>query len=346
MPVKLGVKLKRIRESLGLTQEELSKAVALSSEFISLIEIGKRAPSLVSLRKIAGHLKKDISYFLTEEVNAFDILLHDKKLGKKAKYEIKKFRSFCEDYLKLEEITGKRLEIAPQYHTYNPEKMAEEERRRLGIGDEPIKDIFLLLEMNGLRILRKSLPSEVQIAGLFVFFEAEQAAFALVNNSQPYGQQALMAAHAYCHYLKDRTEGPILDNFDILIDEYVPLYHPREKFAQEFALNFILPQKKLGYIILKELRTKRIKFEDVIYLKRYFGININVMLKTLHKLGYLPFPRFNEFSKIDHLAYEKSLFGDLIGDGIPSTGRGKTISSDRYLSLGVTAYQKNPVSGD
>ena len=177
--------------------------MALSSEFISNIEIGKRTPSLVSLRNIAGYLKKDISYFLTEEENAFDILLQDKKLDKKAKYEIKKFRSYCEDYLKLEEITGKHLEIAPQYHTFSPEKMAEEERRRLGIGDEPIKDVFLLLEMNGLRILRQSITSEAQIAGLFVFFEAEKAAFALVNNCQPYGQQALMAAHAYCHYLKD-----------------------------------------------------------------------------------------------------------------------------------------------
>lgn len=343
MPVKLGVKLRRIRESQGLTQEELSKSVGLSSEFISLIEIGKRAPSLISLRKIAGYLKKDIAYFLTEHENAFDILLQDKKLDKRTKYEIKKFRSYCDDYLKLEEITGKRLENAPQYHTLSPEKMAEEERRRLGIGDEPIKDVFLLLEMNGLRILRRSISSEAQISGLFVFYEAEQAAFALVNNAQPIGQQALMAAHIYCHYLRDRTAGPILDNLDILIDEYVPLYHPREKFAQEFALNFMLPQKKLKYIIFKELRSKRLKFEDVIFLKRYFGINTAVMLKTLHKLGYIPFHKFNEFSEIDHLAYEKSLFGNLIGDGIFSPGRGKSISSDRYLSLGVTTYRKNPV---
>ncbi|MDH5467486.1 MAG: helix-turn-helix domain-containing protein, partial [Candidatus Aminicenantes bacterium] len=57
----LGTRLRRERESLGITQESLSRAVGLSSEFISLLELGKRMPSLESLTALAEFFKKDVS---------------------------------------------------------------------------------------------------------------------------------------------------------------------------------------------------------------------------------------------------------------------------------------------
>lgn len=340
MPKKLGAKLRKARENLDLTQEQLSNSVGLSSEFISLIEIGKRSPSLTSLKKIAGFLKKDMAYFLSEEENAFNILMKERALDKKSKAEIKKFRKYCEDYLRIEAALGRKLELAPAYTHISPERMAFEERRRIGLGDEPVRDIFSLVEMNGLRLFRQSIPKESKLSGIFIFFETEQSAFAMVSSSLPLGQQVLMAAHEYGHYLKDRSGGPILDNLDILVDEYLPLYHPREKFAQEFALQFLLPQNKLKLIIQREFRTKSLNSEDIIYLKRYFGVGTNVMLQALLKLDYLSLQKFTEFSRVDHTAYEESLFGNLIGDAKPARGKSRTITSDRYKSLGVTVYQK------
>jgi Zn-dependent peptidase ImmA (M78 family) len=58
-----------------------------------------------------------------------------------------------------------------------------------------------------------------------------KAAFALINSADTPGRQAFTATHEYCHYLKDRHEGPLIENPDVFIDEYVSLYHPREKFA-------------------------------------------------------------------------------------------------------------------
>ena len=340
MSKRLGLKLRRARESLDLTQEELSKSVGLSSEFISLIEVGKRSPSLASLKKISNFLKKDMAYFLTEEEDIFHLLLKDRTLNTRTKTEIKKFKKYCEDYLRIENITGRRLELGPGYLNVSPERMAYEERRRIGLGDEPIRDIFVLVEMNGLRLFHQSFPKEAKISGIFVFYEAERAAFAMVNSSLTYGQQVIMAAHEYCHYLKDRNGGPILDNTDILVEEYLPLYHPREKFAHEFALHFLLPHIKLRQMIHREFRNKSLNFEDIVYLKRYFGVSTQLMLQALYKLKFLSLQRLTEFSELDHIAYEESLFGNLIGDTKPVRGRAQTSTSDRYKSLGVTAYQK------
>ena len=62
----VGTKIRSLREELDLTQEELAGSVGLSSEFISLLELGKRDPSLESLSSLARFFKKDLSFFLAE----------------------------------------------------------------------------------------------------------------------------------------------------------------------------------------------------------------------------------------------------------------------------------------
>ena len=156
----LGTRLRRERESMGITQEALARAVGLSSEFISLLELGKRMPSLDSLTTLADFFKKDVSFFLKEKEEAFNVLLQDERVDIKAKAGLRKFKKYCEEYMHLEDLTGRRTELAPLYTHPSAETLATEERRRLGIGYEPIKDIFSLLELNGLRILRMPIPEE------------------------------------------------------------------------------------------------------------------------------------------------------------------------------------------
>jgi transcriptional regulator with XRE-family HTH domain len=340
MQGKLGAKLRRARENLGLTQEELSKAVGLSSEFISLLEIGKRAPSLDSLRRLAGYLKKEIGYFLQEPEDNFHVLRQEKNLSKEALTLIRRFQRYCQDYLRVEDLTQRRAEPAPFFQNASPERLASEERKRLGLGDEPIKDIFTLLELNGLRVLRHVIPENAKIAGIFVFFDAEQAGFALIDASRPLGDQYVAAAHEYAHYLKDRSAGPILDNPDVFVDEYLPLYHPREKFAQQFAYDFLVPPQKLKHVVSRELHARSLHFEDVIFLKRYFGVKTSHMLGVLQKQEILPPHRVNEYRGIDSAAFERSLFGEVGTEELPGRTRTKLIPSDRYKILGVSAYQK------
>ena len=60
----LGARLKKARTDLHLSQAAFARALGFSSEFISLLEADKRAPSLTTLNKIAAYLKKDIHDFL------------------------------------------------------------------------------------------------------------------------------------------------------------------------------------------------------------------------------------------------------------------------------------------
>jgi len=336
----LGTKLRLLREGAGLIQDEVGKAVGLSGEFISQLEIGRRRPSLDSLTSLAGFFKKDVSYFLTEEGDAFDLL--SSKLGSQpqAAAVLRKFRQRCEDYLFLEDSTSRRIEPAPEYFRVSPESMAGEERRRLGIGLAPIADIFSLVETNGLRLIRQPIDLDMKIAGIYVFLKNEEAAFALVNCSQSSGLQKMMAAHLYCHFLRDRRDGPVVDNPDVLVAEYVSLYHPKEQFAQKFASRFLLPPERIREILQKDVGKSGLCFEHVLYLKRRLDVGIFALLQALKDLGLLSPSKSKEFQEKDADRLEESIFGDVRKPEEKVVHSQREIFSDRYRWLSVEALRK------
>ncbi len=335
----LGTRLKRAREEINLSQGAFAKALGLSSEYISLLESGKRTPSFETLLKIAGYLNKDMAFFFGERKPSFEGLLAAGAVDERARKEVLRFRAHCEKYLLLEEQTGRRLDLAPHYSHISPERLAEEERRRLGLGNEPIRDIFGLCEVNGCRIVRHPFPEEARLSGLFVFDEERRAAFAAVNVNEPPGLQALITAHEYAHYLKDRAESPIVDGPDVVVDEYVSLYPPREQFAQAFASLFLIPRTKLQELIEKDFRSRSLAFDDVLFLKRYFGVSTRAMLRSLRGLGHLADAKFEEYFKRNPEDRESEIFGGSSGNEerrgrtLFRKGRTRAVPSDRYRLL-------------
>jgi len=339
----LGARLRRAREDLGLNQGAFARLLGLSSEYISLLEAGKRSPSLETLRRVAAFLKKDVRYFFEERKSGFDGLLSGPGVEDKVRREILKFRASCERYVQLEEAAGRRLELAPAYAPVAPDRLAEEERRRIGLGNEPVRDIFGLCEMNGCRILRHPFPEEVKIAGLFVFDEERGAAFAGINANEPPGLQVVIAAHEYGHYLRDRFDGPIVDNPDVVMDEYVSLYSPREQFAQAFAGYFLVPPSKLSELVEKDHRPRSLGFDDVLFFKRYFGVSTRTMLRCLRGLGCLPDAKFEEYFKRNPEDREAEVFGAASGyeerraRALFRKARARSVPSDRFRLLASEA---------
>jgi transcriptional regulator with XRE-family HTH domain len=337
----IGLRLRKARELAGLSQGALARALDLSSEYISLLEKGKRMPSLQTLRRLSAYFSKDIGSFFRESQPVFAALLATEGLAEATRAAFLKFRRYADRYLELEAVTNRRLEPAPIYANISAERLADEERRRLGLGQEPVRDIFGVCEVNGLRLLRQPLPDEARISGVFVFLEERNAAFGLINGAAPVGHQIFTAAHLYAHYLKDRLESPVVDSPDVIIEEYVSLYPPREQFAQAFAARFLMPPAKVQELLAKELRSPGIRYEDVLFLKRYFGVSTAAMLRRLRGLGALPRTRFEEFFGRDPGPREREIFGNIAGaeERAVRSGRGRALAvpSDRYRLLAAEA---------
>jgi transcriptional regulator with XRE-family HTH domain len=341
----VGTKIRKLREEMGLTQEDLAKSVGLSSEFISLLELGRRSPSLESLSRIAQFLGKEISFFILEKKENLDSLIHGDKLDSKTKRILRKFRNECDVYLRLEEMTGRQSDLAPIYSNVRAEKLAEQERRRLNLGDSPILEVFSLLEQRGLHVLCRPIPEDIPVAGIFVFLENKQAAFALINSNQSFHQQILTAAHEYAHYLRDRHDGPIIDNPDIFIEDYITLYHGREKYAQTFALHFLLPPSKLKDFIEHDLHSYQLGMEDILYIRRYFDASFLALIQMLKKMEYISLSQFKGYRKRDWQKHERALFGSR-KSAIPNKARGHSLVSDRHVSLVLDAFKHKKISAE
>lgn len=88
----LGQRIRKRREALNITQQELGQALGVTPQHISVVEKGKRAPSLNFLAKLADHLGVSIDYLVSGKVGkegiAPNIILAikaDKRLKLKAK---------------------------------------------------------------------------------------------------------------------------------------------------------------------------------------------------------------------------------------------------------------------
>lgn len=57
----LGARLKILREEAGLTQVEVARAVGISGPYASLIEAGKRVPTMRVIEKWAETCGKKVS---------------------------------------------------------------------------------------------------------------------------------------------------------------------------------------------------------------------------------------------------------------------------------------------
>ncbi|NPV29455.1 MAG: helix-turn-helix transcriptional regulator [Firmicutes bacterium] len=64
----LGRKIRRLRQQLGLTQEELGERAHIHYSYVGQVERGDKMPSLRTLKNLAAALNVDLHYLLEEPV--------------------------------------------------------------------------------------------------------------------------------------------------------------------------------------------------------------------------------------------------------------------------------------
>lgn len=62
---KIGLRLKEMREYLGLSQDEVAKAVKMPRPAVSLIESGERKVEALELKKFADLYQQPVDYFIS-----------------------------------------------------------------------------------------------------------------------------------------------------------------------------------------------------------------------------------------------------------------------------------------
>ena len=90
--INFGAIIKKYREQLDVTQEELSGDLDITSTYISAIENGRKEPSLTLLKNICKELEIPEEVLVWEAVEVKDYLRgDDKKIVEMAKVIIKNY---------------------------------------------------------------------------------------------------------------------------------------------------------------------------------------------------------------------------------------------------------------
>ncbi|HUP00173.1 MAG TPA: helix-turn-helix domain-containing protein [Gemmatimonadota bacterium] len=289
----LARRLRDARETLGLTQAEVAKALGVHRPTISEIEAGRRAVTSVELYELSRIFAVPLADLLGEEpLKASEV---ERVLFRRQGMEtpatrraLRRFVERCRTEKELESLLGWEVNGVerPSYQIQKPrgslealqqaEWMADRERHRLGLGTQPIRNPVELIRRQGIRVGPLNIDADEQLDG--VFFEAEDlgACIGLAPPDQWTGyRNVFTAVHEYAHWLLG----------DLRVEEYRFLQHtadPVEVRANSFAAAFLMPTLGLrDFFDAEGLLTEELDRGDIVRAMDYFGVSRPALIYRL-----------------------------------------------------------------
>jgi Zn-dependent peptidase ImmA (M78 family)/transcriptional regulator with XRE-family HTH domain len=315
----LGTRLKQAREAAGLTQDQVGREIGVPRSAVALMEGGSRSVSSLELDRLAFLYGRDMRAFFANEFGSENALAglfrtnRDIAEDSDAVNALRRCMAVGRELTNLERLVGIDRDPAAAVHYNLPAprsrfdairqggSVAEQERRRLGIGDAPVTDVTELLEKHGVRTAIVDLPED--ISGLTIV-DREAGPFVAANRGEHLLRRNFSFAHEYAHVLLDRDSAGRISRGS----ERADLLEVR---ANSFAASLLLPDvgvrevlEALGknsdgwllaaspiddeHAVGVEARSaggaSKIQMHDVVLLGFHFGVSRQVALYRLRNL--------------------------------------------------------------
>ena len=250
----LGLRIREARESCAMTQDDVARHLHLSRSTMAQIELGNRVIKGLELSQLAYLFGRDVRHFLDdqpiEEAEGLIALfrLHpDISAQEEIVEALRSCMALGRELASLEKILGikRNLGTAAVYPLSPPEtkweavqqgeRIATEERQRMGLGLGPLPDMAELLETQAISAAQATLPGD--ISGL-TLIDKDIGFFVVANREHPILRRRFSYAHEYCHVLLDRNRQGMVsraqDRNELL-----------EVRANAFAASFLIPAEGL-----------------------------------------------------------------------------------------------------
>lgn len=330
-PVDLGRRLREAREACGISQQAAALAIGAPRTAISQIESGNRAVTTLELTRLARRYRVPIGrFFDDEELDAGDELLVALHRGVQGfendpdkQAEVERCIDVFRQGIELEGLLGKGERAAPpSYDLGAPntvmeairdgERVAVEERQRLGLGNSPIPDVSELLISQGIWASGLELPTGM--SGLFIHHRSIGLGI-LVNANHVRARKRFSYAHEYAHALLDREVRLQVSSTSNSADLV-------EKRANAFAAAFLMPRGGISEMLSSldkgrpsrseqsifdvagdsvfnaEIRStaysQNITYKDVAMIAHHFGVSYQAAVYRLKSLRHVSSNQSNE----------------------------------------------------
>jgi Zn-dependent peptidase ImmA (M78 family)/DNA-binding XRE family transcriptional regulator len=386
--IAVGKRLREARENCGYTQEQAAEAIGASRTAIVHTEAGRRVPSTLEIADLAEMYKKPITHFLSlstvaEEATSAGVNLHLRvehafRENPDVRCCVDKWLAVVREGADLSAILGTPQRDSLPYYTQTPprtlaeafeqgETVAEQERKRLGLGDKPIHMIQDLLTSVGAWVAGVSLPKEM--SGMFLH-ERSIGPVILINNTHARVRRRFSYAHEYAHALIDREQDSTA-----MVSTQANATERTEKRANAFAASFLMPETGVRTFLASLAKggparqvhavygitgseqseeraapgSQKIVYQDTALLARYFGASYQAAAYRLRDLGMIGSSELQSLVEQNELAnaYLKLLnfiqaidSEEVQGEGVDGTG--ELVSQIVYRAM--EAYRREEIS--
>lgn len=345
----LGQRLAEARKARGVTQEEVARFLGCSRPTYIGMEKGDRPAKYDEIMKLASYFGRKVHELVRPTEPVIDLQPHLRAVAEKMRDKdrqellaaIGELQRLAEDYRELEEIMGATLRF-----NYPPEvsldtridvselaeSVAVQERRRLGLGDQPVINLRSVLEWNvGLRIFYWGLPSAV--AGMYAHAN-DLGGCILVNRKHPAERRRLTMLHEYGHLIVDRFKPGI---------DYLSMSGRKpanERFAESFSAAFVMPASSVRQRF-HEIVTTTGDFQvaDLCRLSHFYFVSVEAMSLRLEQLSLIPKGSW-QLVKDSKLAPRQAA----VMLELPSHPKTDDIYPERYKYLAVHAFEQEKIS--
>jgi Zn-dependent peptidase ImmA (M78 family)/DNA-binding XRE family transcriptional regulator len=376
-PTELSRRIRAARESCGLTQEQVAERLGVSRPVVVQIEQGNRSVSSLELDRLAHLFGRDIREFLARSFEDADVLaaLFRAETADLDQPEVAEAIRDCialgREIRNLERLLG--IERAPGATAAYPlsvptsrweaiqqgDRLARQERRRLGLTDAPLPDLAVLLETHGVCTGLVGLPDDV--SGL-TLNDPRQGLFVIANRAHHVLRRRFSFAHEYAHVLADRERFGLVSR----ASERDNLIEVR---ANAFAASFLMPEEGVREFIAglgkgnpsrptaevfdemgsvaAEGRTppgsQDLQVYDVVLLAHHFGVSRLATLYRLRNLRVLTASEFAALRRLDEEGRGHQL-ARALGLPEPDHEGARNWFHQRILGLALEAYRREEIS--
>jgi Zn-dependent peptidase ImmA (M78 family)/DNA-binding XRE family transcriptional regulator len=286
----IAQRLREARRTAGLTQEAAAGRLGVARTTIVAVEKGERQVRPEELVAFAALYRAEVSDLVRSGAVVQTVTLQLRgriDAAGEALLEAE-CRSLAEDYLHLESLRGAPLplklppEVTPTGDAGRSARLAaEDERRRLGLGLEPVWSMRMLLEERlGVRVFQFSLPAASGVAAVY-FFEESAGPVVCINGDQRWRRRRLSAAHEFGHVIGSRQTPHVLGTEA----EGGGRRSQAEAFADAFQRHFLMPGGALERFVVarRQERGGLFKPSDVVELSDLYGVSFEAMSLALEE---------------------------------------------------------------
>ena len=350
----VGARVRDVRARSGYSQAQIAAALDIPRSAVSLVESGERSLASTELARLAQIFGWSVEELLfgpeqaTEPEIPLDggaqVLQYFRSSGPVAKTDETWLRRAADQwrrYAAVEEMVfgSQRWDLpvypVPPGRAYEQgERLAEQERRRLGLGQAPVRSMIDLLEGEGIKVLLLPFGSKSDVSGCY-FFSAELGPCAVINEKEQPSRRRFTEAHEYCHFLVDRetVEGEICSH-----DRHREHFELR---ANAFAAAFLMPAGGINEALAdSDIERGRLGSEDVVHLMYRFGVSYQAILWRLLNLHWISREDRERLSQASPRHLSKDLgYPHDPGEVEPRPDRQRRLAVDAWRSGGLTAAE-------